>query len=47
MLPGHGPALALFGALLYFVVGSVVLPPGNSWIADLVPPARGDSARGD
>jgi MFS family permease len=42
-LPGHAPELALLGALLYFVAGSLVVPPWNSWIADLVPPAtRGD-----
>jgi MFS family permease len=42
-LPGHAAELALLGALLYFVAGSVVVPPWNSWIADLVPPAtRGD-----
>jgi MFS family permease len=42
-LPGQAPELALLGALFYFVAGSLVVPPWNSWIADLVPPAtRGD-----
>jgi hypothetical protein len=41
--PEQAARLALFGALLYFVFGSLVVPPWNSWIADLVPPAkRGD-----
>lgn len=41
--PERRASFALFGALLYFVCGSMVVPPWNSWIADLVPPSkRGD-----
>lgn len=43
LVPTRGPMLALAGALIYFVAGSVVVPPWNSWIGDLVPPER----RGD
>ncbi len=43
LMPGAGPELLVAAALLYYVAGSIGVPPWNSWIADLVEPSeRGD-----
>ncbi len=37
-VPTWGPELTLACALVYFVSGSIVVPPWNSWMGDLVDP---------